>query len=569
MPYTPNDPQNLNKTEAVKNQSNGLEGTIPGALAGDSSHFEDPDVALLKHHGTYQQDNRDERAALKKAKQDKAWIFMVRTRVPGGRLTAEQYLIEDEIATKWTYGSLRITSRQGLQLHGVGKRNMKNVIKAINDARLTTLGACGDVNRNTMACPVSDLDWRAKLGLDDIANRIVRHFAPRSTAYFEIWCDGEKWGERVTPSREEPIYGKTYLPRKFKMAVAVPEDNCVQLHSDDLGVEVVHDRERVLGYDIIIGGGMGFTFSKDETYPRVGSRFVRVEPKDLIEALETVVKIQRDFGGRMERTHARLKYLIDDRGLDWFNEEFNRRMGRELPEAGAEPEYEVLHHLGWHEDNEGRPYVGIHVENGRIIDTENSKLKTGLREVISRFHPSVRLTPIQDIVLAHLSHSDQAVIDRILNDHGIATIERVSPLRRLAMACPALPTCGLALADAERALPSILDRLEELGSGEAPIEMRMTGCPNSCVRTPTAEIGIVGRGPGKYALYVGGNRAGTRLAYLLDEKIELEKVPEVIHALIQAWHGQAANGEAFGDWSNRAGREALVPLLEPTGSSAG
>ncbi len=564
MPQTAENSPPLHKVETVKEQSHGLAGTIEDTYEGESSHFEDADVALLKHHGTYQQDNRDQRAALKKAKQDKAWIFMVRTKIPGGRLRAEQYLLEDEIAEKWAYGSLRITSRQGLQLHGVGKQNLKNVIKAINDVRLTTLGACGDVTRNVMACPVCDLDWRAGLEMEALAKRIADHFAPRSTAYFEIWCDGERYGEKVKPSREEPIYGKTYLPRKFKMGVAVPEDNCVDLYADDLGIEFVHDRRNVLAYDLLVGGGMGFTFSKDETYPRLATRAVRTAPTEILEVIETIVKIQRDFGGRVDRNHARLKYLLDDRGMDWFKEELFRRLGRELPEAGPQPTYEVHDHLGWHEDPLGKVFVGIFVLNGRIADTENAKIKTGLREVISRFRPEIRLTPQQNVVLAGLDPTLRNEIDKILGDHGIAPERSVSKIRRRSLACPALPTCGLALADSERVSPAILDQLEELGSGDAQIEFRMTGCPNSCVRTPTAEIGVVGRGPGKYAVYLGGSPQGTRLAYLFREMVNLDDLPPMLHSLIQSWQKAVHGGESFGDWSHRLGRETVENHLSVT-----
>lgn len=552
----------LHKQEEFKAESNGLEGTVPGTYASDASHFEERDLGILKTHGTYQQDNRDERTERKRANLDKAWIFMVRCKIPGGRVTADQYLALDEIAG-WTYGSLRVTVRQGIQFHGVGKANLKKTIKAINDSRLTSLGACGDVNRNVMACPVSDLDWRTPLGLEDIANQLADHFAPHSTAYYEVWCDGEKLGKKLQRNREEPIYGKTYLPRKFKMAVTVPEDNCVDIYTHDLGVEVVHDGKKALAYDLIIGGGMGYTFSKEETYPRMGSRFVRVGQAELVQVVEEIVKIQRDFGGRVDRNHARLKYLLDDRGLDWAREELFRRLGRELPEAGASPAYEVQDHLGWNEDKTGRAYLGIPIANGRIQDTDEARIKTGLRALVERFRPSIRLTPHQNVILAGLDPAHRDAVERMLDDHGIKPVEQIAPLRRRAIACPALPTCGLALADSERAIPQILARLEELGSADRQIEMRMTGCPNSCVRTPNAEIAITGRGPGKYAIHVGGSPEGTRLALLLDDKTDIKDVPETLHLLIQAWKRESRNGERFGDWSHRVGIEPLTKLLTP------
>jgi len=552
------DLEKLHKQESYKAASRGLEGTIPGTLAdSEATHFEEADVGLLKHHGSYQQDNRDNRAERRRAKLDKDWIYMVRTKIPGGRLTAEQYLAEDDLARRYGYGSLRITSRQGFQIHGVEKKNLKNVIRDINRSALTTLGACGDVNRNTLACPICDLDWREGLGMDRLAASIAEHLAPRSTAYYEVWCDGEKLGRKVAPSREEPIYGMAYLPRKFKIAIAAPEDNCVDLYADDLGLEVIHDRTRVLGYTVLVGGGLGFTFAKPETYPRLGTRLMRVPPEDVLAIVETIVRIQRDYGGRVDRHHARLKYLLDDRGLEWFKAELFGRLGRQYPEPDPAPAYAVEDHLGWGEDRRGRLWVGVHVESGRIADTDGRRLMTGLREVIRRFQPAVRLTPHQNIILAGLEPATQTEVASLLADHGVRSAEEVTPLRRRALACPALPTCGLALAEAERSLPALLDRLEALGDAAAAINIHVTGCPNSCVRTPNAEIGIAGRGPGKYALHVGGSPMGTRLAYAFRETIGADELPDLLHRLIRLWRSDAGAGESFGDWSHRLGREAI------------
>lgn len=557
----------LSKVEGLKEASDGLLGTLAETYASpENTHFTEDEGAVLKHHGSYQQDDRDKRSEMRKAGLDKAWIFMVRTKIPGGRMTADQWLAHDEIARNHTYGSLRITSRQGVQMHGVGWGNLKRVIRGINDSRMTTLGACGDVNRNVMACPVSDLDWRAPLGIQRLADEIAEHFAPRSTAYFEMWCDGEKLGKKLPRDREEPIYGKTYLPRKFKMAIAVPEDNCVDLYTQDLGIEVVHDRKSVLGYDMIVGGGMGFNHSKKETYPRLGTRLVRVAPGEVVRVAEEIVKIQRDFGGRADRQHARLKYLLDDRGVEWFRGELFRRLGRELPAAGPKPAYRMEDHLGRNRANDGSFWVGVHVDNGRCEDTERGKVQTGLREVVSRLKPAIRLTPFQDILFVGLTEPQCDEAERILSDHGVALAEKVAPVRRRAIACPALPTCGLALAESERVSVPMLERLEQLGSGDEPIEIRWTGCPNSCVRTPTAEIGIVGRGPGKYALYLGGSPEGSRLAYKFRETVELKDVPEVLHRAIRAWKddrtgstsGSTGEGaESFGDWANRLGAEGV------------
>lgn len=558
----------LHANETIKAASEGLAGSIQSSWESDAATFSGEDAGLIKFHGSYQQDNRDNRAALKRAGEEKDWIFMVRSKIPGGRLTADQYLAHDELSRKHSYGSLRITSRQGFQMHGVGKKSMKGVIKGINDSRLSTLGACGDVNRNVMTCPVNDLDWRADLGMEDLARRIADHFAPRSTAYFEIWCDGEKWGEKITPNREEPLYGKTYLPRKFKMAVAAPEDNCVDIYANDLGAEAVHDGKRLLAWDLMIGGGMGFTHSKEETYPRLGSRLVRVSPAEVLEVIEAVVTIQRDFGGRADRHHARLKYLLDDRGLDWFKEELFRRIGRDLPDAGPMPQYKVEDHLGWHEDRFGKLYLGLPIDSGRIQDDGSGAVMTGLRGVVSKYRTGVRLTPQQNIILTDIEPANRGEIEAMLRDHGARFVEEVSALRRRSIACPALPTCGLALADAERALPGLMEKLEALGSSEALVDIRISGCPNSCVRTPSAEIGVAGRGPGKYAIYLGGSNQGTRLAYKLRETVKVEDLAPMLHELIASWRRTAPADESFGDWSWRLGAEGTESALAGAGFAA-
>lgn len=560
MATSASEPKKLSKVEEQKKESQGLAGNIPEFLAGDASHMDDYGYQILKHHGSYQQDNRDVRIERKRAKLDKDWIFMVRAKIPGGRMTAAQYLGMDEIATKYTYGTLRITTRQGIQFHGIGRDHLKDTVAAINGIELSTLGACGDVNRNTMTCPVCDLDDRAGLGMESLAAQIAEHFAPRSSAYWEIWCDGKRLDQDVPKNREEPIYGEVYLPRKFKIAVATPEDNCVDLYTNDIGVELVHENGKVKAYDLIVGGGLGFKMSKAETYPKLGTRIARCAPDEIMDVVEAIVTIQRDFGDRTNRDHARLKYTLEDMGVEKFQAELYKRVGRELPQAGPMPEYGMPDHLGWHETKDGAWYLGIRVQNGRIQDTDDVRLKAGLRALVERFRPEVRNTPQQNIVLAGFQETDKAEVEKLCADHGIAPVESMSALRRRAMACPALPTCGLALAESERAIPTILEKLEELGSGGRQIEFRMTGCPNSCARTPTAELGIVGRGPGKYAIYAGGSPQGIRMADQVEEKVEFDEVPHLIHRLIQAWEGEAGDGESFGDWSHRAGVERLQQL---------
>lgn len=557
----PDEPK-LSKVESIKAESGALAGTIEEVLQGESSHFEEADYQLLKFHGTYQQDNRDTRIERKRAGLDKDWIFMVRAKLPGGRLSAEQYLGMDEIARQYSYGSIRLTSRQGIQFHGVGKENLKSMIRAINDAGLTTLGACGDVNRNVMCCAVSDLDWRSRLEMDQLAVQIAERFAPQSTSYWEIWCDGEKAGLPVTPSREEPIYGKNYLPRKFKMAVGVAEDNCVDLYTQDIGAEAVHQDGRIVAYDLIVGGGMGFSHGKEETEPLLGKRLVRVEPSEALEVIEEIVKLQRDHGNRADRKQARLKYLVRDRGADWLREELSRRLGRELAPAGPMPEYQVHDHLGWHQAVDGSWFVGIHIPHGRIRDADGWPAQKALREIIDRFKPQVRITPKSHLILAGVSEDDRAGIEAMLVDFGLHTDQNLQPIDRLAMACVALPTCGLALAESERYLPKLVEELIGRGLGDAPVEIRMTGCPNSCVRSPVAEIGVIGRGPGKYALFLGGNQQGTRLAFKVKEIVKDSELADTIERLIAAWREQTRQSVAFGDWAAAQGPGALAELID-------
>lgn len=556
--------QTLSKVEGYKTASHGLAGTLAEVYQSEATHFEEPDQQLLKFHGSYQEDDRDVRSERRKAGLDKAWMFMVRAKIPGGRLTAAQYLAFDRIADDFCDGKMRLTSRQGIQFHYVGKENLKGLIQSVNKSGLTTLGGCGDVNRNVMSCPVADLDWRHTLGITTLADQLADRFTPHTTAYWEIWCDGEKWGEKVEPTIEEPIYGKTYLPRKFKMAVAAPEDNCVDMYTQDLSFEAVHEGGTLLAWDVIIGGGMGHTHGNKQTFPRIGTRIARVTPAEALDVAEEIVKIQRDFGGRADRKHARLKYLLEDRGVEWFREELVKRLGRELPPAGPVPAYGVGDHIGWHEAADGSLFVGIHVPNGRVGDFAERRIRSGLRTIVERFSPQVRVTAKQDIVFCGIPASQREAVQAVIDEFGLTTDKGLAPLRRLAMACVALPTCSLALAEAERYIPTLLDDLEALGVADAPVEIRMTGCPNSCVRTPMAEIGVVGRGPGKYALYLGGSQHGTRLAFLANEKLDETALAPAIQRLIHAWQEQTHRGVAFGDWTLTQGEERLAQLIAPT-----
>lgn len=543
--------------EGYKQASQGLSGTIAQSYAAETPSFEESDVQILKFHGVYQQDDRDLRSQLKKQGLDKKWIFMIRLKVPGGRMSAEQYLAMDRIADLGN-ATLRFTSRQTIQYHHVPKNNLRELFNIVNDVRMTTMGGCGDINRNVMCCAAADLDWRAGLGMQDLCAQVAERFAPHSTAHWEIWCNGKKWGEPVEPTRDEPFYGKHYMPRKYKQAVAVPEDNAVDLYTQDVGIEVVHENGRLVAYDLIVGGGMGFSHGREATFPRLGSRLVRCLPGEILEVLEAIASIQRDFGDRADRQHARMKYLIEDRGEDWFRGELFRRIGRELPPAGPMPEYGIDDQLGWRESRGGGRHVGLWVPGGRL----EGRAREGVRAIVERFGCEARITPKQNLVLAGFTAEDQGTVQALLDEYGISTGADLSRMKRIAMACVALPTCGLALAESERFMPDVLDELERLGVADADVELRMTGCPNSCVRTPTAEIAAIGRGPRKYALYVGGNQAGSRLAKKVHEKVAAEQLAAVIKRLIDAWTTETKRAQAFGDWACTADDAALTALCE-------
>ncbi|MBX7256668.1 MAG: NADPH-dependent assimilatory sulfite reductase hemoprotein subunit [Candidatus Hydrogenedentes bacterium] len=570
----------LSAFELMKANSKGLRGTIAEELADPKPCFTDDATSLMKFHGTYQQDNRDTRTDRKKAGLDRDYSLMVRTKFPGGTITAEQYIMCDDMADTYGQHDLRITSRQGFQFHGVVKKNLRPLIHDLNHlAKITTLGACGDIVRNTMACPVVDIDPAyAKCGSDLIAlaQRISNHFLPKTTAYFDVWLDDQKAkvhedgtvtfeSEEEPKTVEEPIYGDRFLPRKFKIGVTVDFDNSVDILTQDLGVIAVTENGSITGFEVTIGGGLGYTHKKPETYARLGTALAFVKDEaDVIPIIEAVVKVQRDFGGRENRKHARLKYLVDDWGIDKVREKVFEYAGKrfELPrgvQPGAQPDY-----LGWHKQSQaGLNYVGIWIENGRIRDFDgNFRFRTGLRTIVDQFKPSVRLTPHHNIIFANIADADVDKVQGILDEYGIPTDKGISTLRRMEMACPALPLCGLAMAEAERAIPDVMKGIEVAGHGDANVVIRMSGCPNNCSRPRSAEIGIVGAGADRYQLYVGGAHNGTRLCELLTEKLKGTDLPVLISELLSLWKAERNEDEQFGDWSARVGVESLRSRLE-------
>lgn len=545
--------------EVIKENSNGLRGSIAEELRKETDHFSHEDYQILKFHGIYQQDDRDLRQQLKKEGKDKKYIFMIRTKNPGGELSAEQWEVLNKISDQCADGTLRITTRQDIQFHGVGKKNLKRAIQLLNSEKISTYGACGDGNRNTVACPVSDIRKRSSFDAQKWAKLISERLSYKSRAYYEIWVNGERISDE--DDEEETIHGKTYLPRKFKIGVGHPDDNCIDVHTHDIGILPVLNGN-LLGFNVIVGGGLGSTHRQAKTYPRLGDPIAFVEPERLLDTVTRIVEFQRDHGDRADRKHARLKYVVEEWGVQAVRNELETRLGYKLSNPMPVKLSNTDNHLGWHEQNtQGLWYVGIFVENGRIKDTRENKMKMGLREIVRNFRPGIRLTPLQDVVLSNIPEAKIEELKGELKKYGIKTEDGYSRLRTNAMACPALPTCGLALAESERYLPSLIDELEKRGYGNEDIKMRMSGCPNSCSRPPVAEIGIIGTSPHKYNIYLGGNYEGTRLNKLFEEHVDDSILAERISSLIDLYNDMKMKDERFGDFCDRVGLETIKSII--------
>jgi sulfite reductase (NADPH) hemoprotein beta-component len=540
----------LSRNEGLKANDPLLAGTIVQTLADAAKdRFSDDDHEFLKFHGIYQQDDRDSR------KTAKHFIYMVRGRLPGGAVSPEVYLGFDRLCGLYGNNTLRITTRQGFQFHGVAKNNLGRFMKGLNDAMATTLAACGDVNRNVMAAPTP-----ATSPLVDQIQRQARTVSdallPKTRAYHQIWVEGTEL--KLTDEDAnfaDPLYGKTYLPRKFKVAFAIPPLNDIDVFTNDCGFIAIVENAQLAGYNLLAGGGMGMSHGNSQTYPRLADVIGFIRPERAIETAKAVVTIHRDFGDRTNRKHARLKYVIAERGVPWFREELERRLGFALEEARPFTFTGQGDLYGWHEQFDGKLFLGLFVENGRIKDAGAYRLKTGLRRVAEQFKPDLRLTPSQNILLVNVPPGDREGITRLLAEHGVPVENQASVLRRASIACPALPTCGLALSESERAMPDVLDRIEgvmsELGLAEEEIIIRMTGCPNGCARPYTAELALVGRAPGKYQLYAGGNQAGTRLAELFRQSVKSEDIANELRPWLSRFARERLGSERFGDFCQR------------------
>ncbi len=543
-----------------------LENQVTGALAED-------DQTLIKYHGSYQQDDRDVRDERRRAKLEPDYSFMIRTRTPGGVVSPAQWLKLDAIATTWAERGLRVTTRQAFQFHGVIKRDLKKTMQAINAALIDTLAACGDVNRN-VAVAANPYLSQVHTDVQAQAEALSKHLLPNSRAYYEIWLDEEKVAG--SGEEEEPIYGAVYLPRKFKIGFAVPPSNDVDVFAQDLGYIAVIEDGRLAGYNVSVGGGMGATHGDPETYPRVANVVGFITPEHVIAIGEAVVTTQRDWGNRAVRKRARLKYTIDDHGLDAFRAEVERRSGVTFAPAR---DFAFDHNtdvFGWSQGDDGLWHLNLRIIAGRIWDRDGLRHLSGLREIARALDiehdravgsaPEFRLTANQNLVIANLDAAQRDLVDALVRDYGLDTHVAASPARKAALACVALPTCGLAMAEAERYLPAFVDRIDALlakhGLDGADLHIRLSGCPNGCSRPYLGEIALVGKAPGRYNLMIGADHRGQRLNTLYRENIDEAAIIDALDPLFARYAAERAPGERFGDFLVRGG----IVSIDSTGS---
>ncbi len=545
----------LSKNEYIKIDSNYLRGTIAEGLADESTgSVSKDDEQLLKFHGTYQQDDRDVRIERKRAKLEKAFSFMIRVRVPGGVSTTAQWLEMDRMSSDYGNENFKLTTRQAYQLHGIIKKDLKQTIKEINDSAMDTIAACGDVNRNVMCNPNPALSSTHAETLK-VAQDISDHLTPATGAYHEIWLDGEK----VNTSEEEiePIYGKTYLPRKFKICMAIPPSNDVDIYSQCLGFIAIEEDGKLVGFNVTVGGGMGMHHGQEKTFPRIADVLGFIPVEKAVEVAEEVVKIQRDFGDRTERKHARMKYTIDDRGIEWFKGEIESRLGYEIAPARDFAFDSNGDTYGWTETEDGKSQLTVFIENGRVVDSNGYQLRTGLREIAKIHKGDMRLSSNQNVIIAGVAAEDRAGIDALMEKYGIAAKQNRSAMRLNSMACVALPTCGLSLAESERYLPTLITEIEEIldevGLSQDAITVRMTGCPNGCARPYIAEIAFVGRAPGKYNIHLGGGFIGDRIGGIWQRSVKGEEIAGLLRPVLTQYATERNDGERFGDFVIRKG----------------
>ena len=565
---TPSPSAPLTEVERIKSASRYLRGTLLESLVEPVTGglYED-DTQLIKLHGSYQQDDRDIRDERRRQKLEPAYSFMIRTRLPGGVCTPAQWLAMDDLAGRYANGSLRLTTRQAFQLHGVIKRDLKPTIAAMNAALIDTIAACGDVNRNVLSAS-NPVETRAHALVQEWAIKLSEYLLPHSRAYHEIWLDGEK----VEGGESEPIYGPTYLPRKFKSAIAVPPINDVDLYSNDLGFIAIIENGELLGFNLAVGGGLGSTHGDASTYPRLADVVGFHAPEHLLAFAEAVVTTQRDFGDRTSRKHARLKYTIDRMGLDVFVAEIQRRAGIALQPSRAIVFEHSGDRPGWVQGFDGRWHLTLHLDSGRIVDGPGATQRSGLRVIAEIHEGEFRITPNQNLIIANISEAARVDIEALVAKHGLDGHLRHSGSRLAALACVALPTCPLAMAEAERYLPTFLDRFDAAlaahGLAQDTIRVRITGCPNGCARPWLAEVGLIGKAPGRYNLYLGADIAGRRLNVLHHENLDEDAIFVALDPLFARYAAERLDAEPFGDFTFRAGLLEDAKTETTTGDAA-
>lgn len=563
------------KVEGIKERSNFLREPVASELQLDTNAFSEDGIQLIKFHGSYQQDNRDNRVK----GQEKDYSMMLRTRSPGGFVPPELYLTIDRLADEYGNHTIRVTTRQAFQLHGVLKKNLKATIRAIVNSMGSTLSACGDVNRNVMAPPAPFRNRPEYEYARTYANNIADLLTPQSGAYYEVWLDGEKaiTGEEdpeVVAARKrningsnienspEPIYGTYYLPRKFKIGVTVPGDNSIDLFSQDISLVVLtSDQGELEGFNVYAGGGLGRTHGKEDTFPRLADPIGYVDKADVYDLVKAIVATQRDYGDRSDRRHSRMKYLVEEWGVEKFRAKVEEYFGKAIEPFKPLPEFKFLNFLGWNEQGDGNLFYGISIQNGRIKDDSGFRLKTALRKIVSKFNLPMLLTPSQNVLLYDIKPEDRQRINRILREHGVERPSAIDPLVRDSMACPALPTCGLATAESERVSLPVLTRirllLDQVGLPNESFIVRMTGCPNGCARPYLAELAFVGSGPNTYQVWMGAAPNQTRLAKVFLEKMNMDDLETVFERVFTLFKKERKPGESFGDFCDRFGLDAI------------
>ena len=541
-------PVKLTHNEEIKAAIPTLAGTIAATIADESTdHFSEDDNQFLKFHGSYQQDDRDLR------KTGKKYIMMIRGRIPGGVMTAKQYCVFDDLATQYGNNTLRITTRQSIQFHGVVKGNLRPLVAKINESLLSTLAACGDVNRNVMASPTPAYTKAREQVIAD-AHKVAMALAPQTKAYHSIWIDGVQLDNEAAENKNfvDPLYGKTYLPRKFKIGFVIPPVNDMDVFTNCLGFIAIVENDQLVGYNLAVGGGMGRSHGNAQTFPRLADVIGFFTPDKLVDVAKAVLTIHRDFGNRSDRKRARLKYVVEERGIAFMQQEVNKRAGIMLAPAKPCKFTTTADLLGWHKATDGKWFLGLFVETGRVKNTQ----KVALREVAEKFqHLEFRLSANQNVILANVNETDKAAITTLLASHGQKTENQASLLHAAAMACPSLPTCGLGLAESERMLPGLINRIEKLcddvGLSNEEIIIRSTGCPNGCARPYMAELAFVGKAPGRYQVWLGGNASGTRLNRVWKDVLKEPELETELRPVLVRFVKERNAGERFGDWCDR------------------